>query len=426
MKNRNQNIEQDKQDQPRPEKASWQQYFLLAIMAVAVLLTFLGNNMRKHAGPAADILVNQGWHNEAALMVRNKIVALWHGAIMAFLVTGSLHLLRRRKGAMIWRVLVPWLLVLVVAIDAYRLSTHYIKPMPTSFYQENGVIRYLKENQGLQRVATIDPDLIFPSWETYLFPYHNIRAFGRNLGRLVPDNYTRLLEATERVPERLYQLSSVGYILAPTAVFRHWRNTAMPIGSAIDIDYTFDIMFTTEAGLATMVETPPAPQSTGEVAIARLTLEAPRYALFSGWKAASDEETLKYFSDPTIPLWKQVWLTPDDYNGLPVSTNSGLTGSIDVIEQSPGYAHLRVDAPTQTMLRMAEAYNPYWQATIDDRPTSILRADFMFQALPIPAGNHNIILHFVPPRYSLVSFLTGLATCLIALAYILIKRHQHH
>jgi len=50
----------------------------------------------------------------------------------------------------------------------------------------------------------------------------------------------------------------------------------------------------------------------------------------------------------------------------------------------PGYAVL------------ADAYAPGWRATLDDRPVPILRADGLFRAVALPAGEHTVVMEYRP------------------------------
>jgi hypothetical protein len=69
------------------------------------------------------------------------------------------------------------------------------------------------------------------------------------------------------------------------------------------------------------------------------------------------------------------------------------------------------------MLRIAESFDPGWQAHIDRRPTKIFRADYLFMAIPIPSGKHELVLSYHPPWFteglllSIVSFVLWIGFC---------------
>ena len=49
---------------------------------------------------------------------------------------------------------------------------------------------------------------------------------------------------------------------------------------------------------------------------------------------------------------------------------------------------------TATDFRRVSAYRRRWSATLDGRPVPILRADYAFQAVPVPAGRHALRLEY--------------------------------
>ncbi len=75
---------------------------------------------------------------------------------------------------------------------------------------------------------------------------------------------------------------------------------------------------------------------------------------------------------------------------------------------------LEVEAPTATMLVVAQAYYPGWRATIDGQPVRVLRANHAFQALALPAGARRVTLVYEDRVFQAgvaVTAFTGLACC---------------
>jgi hypothetical protein len=52
----------------------------------------------------------------------------------------------------------------------------------------------------------------------------------------------------------------------------------------------------------------------------------------------------------------------------------------------------RVVAPRDGLAVILDPFYPGWTATLDGKPVPILRADFAFQAVPVPAGTHELRL----------------------------------
>ena len=53
-----------------------------------------------------------------------------------------------------------------------------------------------------------------------------------------------------------------------------------------------------------------------------------------------------------------------------------------------------VVAPRDGLAVILDPFYPGWTATLDGRPVPILRADFAFQAVPVPAGTHELRLTY--------------------------------
>jgi uncharacterized membrane protein YfhO len=55
---------------------------------------------------------------------------------------------------------------------------------------------------------------------------------------------------------------------------------------------------------------------------------------------------------------------------------------------------LMVESPTPALVVIAQAFYHDWHAFVDGKPIPILRANHAFQALEVPAGQHEITLRY--------------------------------
>jgi hypothetical protein len=62
---------------------------------------------------------------------------------------------------------------------------------------------------------------------------------------------------------------------------------------------------------------------------------------------------------------------------------------------------VRVEAPEPSIVVVAQTYYHWWRAYVDERPASLLPANYAFQAVPIPAGNHLVRLAYEDMRFRL-------------------------
>jgi hypothetical protein len=103
---------------------------------------------------------------------------------------------------------------------------------------------------------------------------------------------------------------------------------------------------------------------------------------------------------------------------------SGFHGTADehavatsrLLVNDPEHLAIVVDAPTRGFLVLADQHYPGWRATVNDRPVPILRANYLFGAIEVPAGRSRIDFRFVPHTLVAGALISGLTALGLALA----------
>jgi hypothetical protein len=62
----------------------------------------------------------------------------------------------------------------------------------------------------------------------------------------------------------------------------------------------------------------------------------------------------------------------------------------------PNQVALHVDAPAQGWLVLADTWYPGWKAWLDGAPAKIWRANYLFRAVLLPPGNHEVVFKYQP------------------------------
>lgn len=98
-----------------------------------------------------------------------------------------------------------------------------------------------------------------------------------------------------------------------------------------------------------------------------------------------------------------VILEDGPFDGLSlVETPAGDLGEIrppkaaEVEDLSPQGVRVRVDDPAGGYLVLTDLYHRGWKATVDGQAATVYLADFMFRAVPVPAGRHVVEFTFEP------------------------------
>lgn len=357
------------------DKAAAKKFFRGVASIFALMLLWALGTAAGQAGIAADF-ARQGWPSDMARVIAaNQSSALWHAAFMA--AAGAL-LFAIPKYAALQRhqtKLIAGLIVLLAA-DAAWLSRHYVQKLPRGYIEENAVTRFLKQELGDQRVAMVTQDNFYNLWLTYLFPYHNIPHFNFTQMPRMPQDYQQFLSALQRNPLRMWQLSGVGFILGPANVARQ-----LPPG-----DYETAMRFDVMAGPGGSISV--QENSQGQHAIFRSLVSAPRFALVGGADAVDDQQAIARLSSPTFKPLEKV-LLPTGADAF-LANGTGAAGEVEVLSHSPGYAQVKVTTESSAYLRLSERFDPNWRATVNGEEAEVLRGDFIFQAIAVPAGESTV------------------------------------
>lgn len=90
------------------------------------------------------------------------------------------------------------------------------------------------------------------------------------------------------------------------------------------------------------------------------------------------------------------------------------SGQVDILAYSDTGVSLSVSAPQAAYLILSDAWYPGWRATVNGDPTPIQRANLVFRALPVPAGDSSVIFSFEPRLWRAALYI-GCALWLITL-----------
>jgi hypothetical protein len=114
------------------------------------------------------------------------------------------------------------------------------------------------------------------------------------------------------------------------------------------------------------------------------------------------------------------WLERDP--GLALGSASGATATITSYRLND--LEIEVSTPGAALLRLADLWYPDWEATVDGRPTQILKADYLLRAVAVPPGTHRVAFHFRPRamRQGLLLSCVSLLVTLALLAAGLLRR----
>jgi hypothetical protein len=123
---------------------------------------------------------------------------------------------------------------------------------------------------------------------------------------------------------------------------------------------------------------------------------------------AGERETFAAFSNTNTDL-RQIALFPAETRNSVMARREPLARATE-LQVSNQRIRFEVETPSACVATVAQTFYPCWKAYLDGKAIRLLRANYAFQALVVPAGKHAIEL-----RYRDTAFETGAVLSLIGL-----------
>jgi hypothetical protein len=144
--------------------------------------------------------------------------------------------------------------------------------------------------------------------------------------------------------------------------------------------------------------------------------------VFNATAAADEDAALDRMGEPTFDSNNQVVLEGAPPGSVVAASAPGVPIDADV--STPERWHARVSLAQPGYVLQREALYPGWRARVDGRDVPVLRADSLYRAVAVPAGDHDVELYFdssALKRGALIS-LAGLFVIIVACAWPYLNR----
>lgn len=110
---------------------------------------------------------------------------------------------------------------------------------------------------------------------------------------------------------------------------------------------------------------------------------------------------------------------PNAFQGLPAPPAAG---AADFVRDDPEHVIIAVDAPARGFLLVADQFYPGWVAAVDGTPTPILRANYAFRVIEVPAGKSTVEMRYRPTSVYLGALISAVAISGCAIALVRARR----
>jgi membrane protein YfhO len=310
---------------------------------------------------------------------------------------------------------------MLVAVADLSIAHHDLNPTaPAAFYQyRTDVLRYLP---GDPRVFVWDYVEHRPPAQPPLLPeLMQVREgwpphLGRTLGLqayLYPPSYARwrLHGSFDRdllglTPGYVAELVALLSRLHGTPAYPH----LLRLGA---VDAVLALHDETPAGLRPLgvVDAP------FRVPVRAFAVPDPRpraYLVGEAVVVAEREPALRLLLDPRFDVSRRVVLS----EGTEVSAAAPLQGTLQVTHDAPDRFEAETDLDRPGFLVRVATYDTGWHVHLDGGPAPLLRANYAFQAVALPAGRHHVSIAYRPRPIVAGLLLSALALPAVAALFI--------
>lgn len=338
--------------------------FVIAYSGIAVLISLLGRSFFDlwisvfHSGIEPEKMTALG---------RNfpRIVAgLWISTLLLWLGYGVLRL--HLKGALKEGAVVGALAVIAL-VDLFRFDSRFILTVdPQEFYRKFSVVDFLKEKQKEEPFRVFMAPKSYP--DNYLAYYGieevSLTAMHGNHLRLYDEFVGRHEKKPNLTNSNIMDLLNVKYLLSRTP---------------LDIPQTKQVF-----------------EGEGIYAYENLTYLPRAFPVYS-WEVVEDQsKVLSELKDVRFDIRQKILLAeaPAGIPSQATNVSSSPVIPAEVYDNSINSFKVDVDMQQDGFLFLSENYYPAWKAYVDDKEAKIYRANYLFRAVYLEKGKHQVKLVF--------------------------------
>lgn len=111
--------------------------------------------------------------------------------------------------------------------------------------------------------------------------------------------------------------------------------------------------------------------------------------------AGSDKEALEAIKSPTFKPASQA-VVESAISFIASQKSPEAAEKAQVMRPSPNQVNVKLRALSPGLLVLCDQFFPGWVAELDGKPAKLMRANYLFRGVEIPAGEHTVVFKYVP------------------------------
>ncbi|MBI2621276.1 MAG: YfhO family protein [Candidatus Levybacteria bacterium] len=359
--------------------------FIFLWLSATILILFV----------AFEVSKNPAVLDKEIIQIRTSIIPL----AFIFITSATFFVFRKKYSKNIFFIV----LVGILFFQSYIFSAKYIPFSYREFlYPEHPVFSYLDKHQGLDRFMSVGYGHVVPSIPLQFGLYSPegigsmyIRRYGEFVRYMKLGDYgipDKIAYDQEIYPKdvfypkderlhRFYELTSVKYIVSD--------NKSMNEAGVVPDKNVFPMLWENDKWL-----------------VFQYKKSMPRFFITSNFKVIKDDKEIlnslfgKDFAPNKIILEEDPGFEPKESSG-----------NAKIIDYSPNKISARVSAGNDSLFYLSDNYSKMFKVFIDGKEGKMLRANYTFRAVPIPAGEHMIEM-----KYDDRPFVLGIKIAILTLS----------
>ncbi|GAB4567457.1 MAG: hypothetical protein Kow0047_19630 [Anaerolineae bacterium] len=290
-------------------------------------------------------------------------VALISAVLSAIFALASMIWLRAWQARLVRPATLAWMAIIILLLDVGSAAYNDLSSRnPEAGYQHPEIVAFLRSQPGPWRLdARTGVDAL---WQPSASLYHGLDDVWGVVNPLVLADYERYWEGMGSRSTRLYDFLNATFVIARKDVVLDWDK--------------FELAFDGDP----------------ELNVYRNRRVLPRgQVVYQAIAAANHDQAWEMIHSDGFDPGRQVVVE----GGMPLSSSASATAIQAWIPQGPNRVRVDVTLDEPGYLVISQPWYPGWEARLaSGEEVPILRANYAFMAIPLPAGTHQVILRYIP------------------------------
>jgi hypothetical protein len=310
---------------------------------------------------------------------------------------------------------------ILLAFELLKANAPFVIPHNYQhILEDNTLTAYLDQRKMEGRVKILPPQQpLLNNWRNTYLTARGYDLFDPVSAARIPNDYKTLFEALGKDPARLWGLGAVRHIVCTTQLVPQLQQL-----SRRDAEFIHRGAFgVRQIAGGHYVPEGNVPDNQKGLSIVEFTGARPFLGCVPAWDVFPDSpegdlQAIDRLKSASFD-WSSMAVVQGD---ISPSTASSPAPDVQITDRRSTETHARVTLSSPALLVRASRYSPSWVATVNGERQPLLRVNYLFQGILLPAGDHKIEFLCRADPKPLVIAVVGKTLFLLLLGISLFKR----